>query len=95
MLSLHSKCRTNLVHTTVLTYLVERKYWYVLGLHGDAIDDDLSVPHLVEAQEDPGHVGQDEEGDDGDGDVSHVDLARVPVGAPLVEEDDALADAHV
>ncbi len=49
----------------------------------------------MESQEDPGQVGDDEEPDDGNGDVGHVDLLGVPVGPALVEEHDALADADV
>ena len=43
----------------------------------------------------PRQVEHDEEGDDGDGDVRHVDLLGVAVGPPLVEEHDPLADPHV
>ncbi len=49
----------------------------------------------MEAEQYPGHVGDDEKADDDDGDVSHIDLLGVSVGPALVEEDDALADAHV
>ena len=68
---------------------------YVLPLLLNAVDDDLEVEHLPEPHEDPGQVGDDEQGDDGDGDVRHVDLPRVPVGPALVEQQDALADADV
>ena len=59
------------------------------------MDDEGGVGHLLRARQDPGHVRDDEEGDDDDGDVGHVELLAVAGGAALVEDLDAAADPHV
>ena len=50
---------------------------------------------LVRARHDPRQVEDEERCDDGDGDVRHVDLFRVPVGPALMQQHDPLADADV
>lgn len=59
-------------------HLKEEQGWHILHLSLDATDDDLGVHHLVKAQQDPGQVGHHKHANDGNGNISHVDLLVRP-----------------